>query len=42
MVMIELAERAQRGEQPDADRRAQDAAGEQHHAEREIDRRRRQ
>ena len=34
MVMIELAERAQRREQPDADRGAEDAASEQHEGER--------
>ena len=35
---IELAERAQHREQPNADRGAEDAAGEQHQAEREVDR----
>ena len=35
---IELAERAQQGEQPDADRGAEDAAGQQHEAERQIER----
>jgi hypothetical protein len=34
---IELAERAQRGEQPDTDRRAEDAACQQHETERQID-----
>ena len=35
---VELAERAQQGEQPDADGRADDAAGQQHQGEREIER----
>ena len=34
---VELAERAQHREQPDADRGAEDAAGQQHQAERQID-----